>query len=363
MKLDNLIKKLENIELPDIEIQSHKQKLKMALLNSRHFKPKTSNFWLKNALPFASAFALAIFLLVAIVNPKLMEAKAMGIAKNDPQVKKIMSENGFSIKELKIKNGVAFALLAPTEQNLKSLSGEETGSVARINLNSDKVETINDVNVPLLALTDIQIARAIEIIKNDPSTKDLSASIGAEKIILKSLAFLMLNLAENDEDKVELSFGKNQNKIIIAIFENNGSQYTVIVNLTKNKVEKVETDNSGEHATSSSSRLAQDILKEIEHTKEKIGEVKNFISATSSQSTNSLVEEAEKHLEKAEAACEQEKLSEAFGQNNAAFHDADNALKIIKREDERDRGRGETATSSRTTTHQGGSEEKDDNKD
>jgi len=330
MELNDLIKKLENIELPNIEVKSHRQKLKMALLTSRYFKPKTSSFWLKNALPFASAFALAIFLLVTIVNPKLIEVKAMGIAKNDPQIKKIMSESGFSIKELKIKNGKAYALLTRIEQDL-SLSGEATGTVAQINLDSDKVETINNVNIPLADLTDAEKTKAIDIIKNDPKTKDLIASTSAEKIILKSLASLMLNLQDDDEDKVELSFGNNQDKIIVAMFDNNGRQYTIIVNLTQNKIEKV---NVGEHNNEGKSSLSDNISERIKDTEEKISEARSFASTTTSQSANSLIREAEKHLEKAKSANEEEKLGEAFGQNNAASQDTDNALKIIEKENE-----------------------------
>jgi len=37
MKHEDLIKKLENLETPEIELQGHKQALKMALLSSGRF--------------------------------------------------------------------------------------------------------------------------------------------------------------------------------------------------------------------------------------------------------------------------------------------------------------------------------------
>lgn len=38
MEEKDLIKKLETLELPEIELKSHKENLKMALLNSDYFK-------------------------------------------------------------------------------------------------------------------------------------------------------------------------------------------------------------------------------------------------------------------------------------------------------------------------------------
>ena len=40
MKEDKLIKKLESVDLPQIELESHRSRLKMALLNSDYFKKK-----------------------------------------------------------------------------------------------------------------------------------------------------------------------------------------------------------------------------------------------------------------------------------------------------------------------------------
>jgi len=58
MKKEDLIKKLENLKTPEIEIQSHKQRLKMALFNSGYFKERTIMFWTKRLVPVGVALAL-----------------------------------------------------------------------------------------------------------------------------------------------------------------------------------------------------------------------------------------------------------------------------------------------------------------
>jgi len=62
MKHEDLIKKLENLETPEIELLGHKQALKMALLNSGRFKERTIMDWAKILAPITTAL-----LLIAVV--------------------------------------------------------------------------------------------------------------------------------------------------------------------------------------------------------------------------------------------------------------------------------------------------------
>lgn len=62
MKHEDLIKKLENLETPEIELPGHKQALKMALLNSGRFKKWTIMEWAKILAPVTAAL-----LLIAVV--------------------------------------------------------------------------------------------------------------------------------------------------------------------------------------------------------------------------------------------------------------------------------------------------------
>jgi len=62
MKHEDLIKKLENLKTPEIELSGHKRALKMALLSSGRFKERTIMDWAKILAPVATAV-----LLVAVV--------------------------------------------------------------------------------------------------------------------------------------------------------------------------------------------------------------------------------------------------------------------------------------------------------
>ena len=58
MKHDDLIKKLENLKTPDIELTGHKRALKMTLLSARRFKKRTIMDWAKILAPVATAVIL-----------------------------------------------------------------------------------------------------------------------------------------------------------------------------------------------------------------------------------------------------------------------------------------------------------------
>ena len=70
MRHEDLIKKLENLKTPDIELPGHKRALKMALLSSGHFKARTIMDWTKMLAPVATAVLLiAVMGVLAVVQP------------------------------------------------------------------------------------------------------------------------------------------------------------------------------------------------------------------------------------------------------------------------------------------------------
>jgi len=70
MKHEDLIKKLENLKTPEIELTSHKQALKMVLLSSGHFKERTIMNWAKILAPVTAAVLLiAVLGLFAVYKP------------------------------------------------------------------------------------------------------------------------------------------------------------------------------------------------------------------------------------------------------------------------------------------------------
>ena len=71
MKHEDLIKKLENLETPEIELPGHKQALKMVLLSSERFKKRTIMDWAKILAPVATAvLVIAVMGLFAVYKPE-----------------------------------------------------------------------------------------------------------------------------------------------------------------------------------------------------------------------------------------------------------------------------------------------------
>jgi inhibitor of cysteine peptidase len=70
MKHEDLVKKLENLKTPDIELTGHKRALRMALLSSGRFKARTVMDWTKMLAPVATAVLLiAVMGVLAVVQP------------------------------------------------------------------------------------------------------------------------------------------------------------------------------------------------------------------------------------------------------------------------------------------------------
>jgi len=265
MKKEELIKKLENVVLPEIELQSHKLRLKLVLLNSGNFKKKASGLWTRRLVPLGLALSFAIAFAVIVVNPKLMEAKAMEIIRQDPQIQKFMKENGAVIKEVKIKGEKGYVLLLLPEAKVLPLPEEEltkegtpasgseialgekaapqflVGSIVRVNLKAKKVDNVEKLmedNVPVTPLTKEEKVRAIEIIKNESEIKKMVPPVEETKISVRAIPSLKLHL-EEDNDKIRVSPEPKEDKRASVILKFKGKQRTVTVNLTQEKVEGV----------------------------------------------------------------------------------------------------------------------------
>ena len=125
MKHEDLIKKLENLETPEIELPGHRQALKMALLNSGRFKERTIMDWTKILAPITAAVLLiAVVGFFNVIQPRLQMAQAKEIVMNDPQVQELMEENGLEITEVELQNGEAFVLVTYQLASLKSRADE-----------------------------------------------------------------------------------------------------------------------------------------------------------------------------------------------------------------------------------------------
>lgn len=282
MKKKDLIKQIENIEVPEIEIQSHQRRLRLALLNSGYFKEKTIMFWTKRLVPAGVALALILVVGFGVIQPKLQIARAMEIAKNDPQIQQLMKDYGVEIKEIKLQDGKAYVLLAlpsPPHQKpfgsggkeklppLSALKGNEetagmrgpgqfyityqdlktgeviesSGSIAEIDLKGKKVEKLEMVEetmIALVPLTEEEKARAIEIAKSDAKIKEMLPA-DAEVVAVKPLPPLKLKIQTTSEENGVrvVAYDEREDRRVNVIFESERGQDIITVNLSTGAIE------------------------------------------------------------------------------------------------------------------------------
>ena len=143
MKDEDLIPKLENLKTPEIELLSHKQALRIALLSSGYFRKSTIRDWAKIVAPATAAVLVIVFVgFFSIIQPQLQIARAKEIVKDDPQVQELLEEYGLKIGEVKLQDSDAFVLLSP--ELVYAASGESrdkaaAGYVLKVDLVEQKV--------------------------------------------------------------------------------------------------------------------------------------------------------------------------------------------------------------------------------
>ncbi|MGD9116478.1 MAG: hypothetical protein PVJ61_04790 [Dehalococcoidia bacterium] len=193
MKEEELIEKLKNAKLPDIELESHKSRLKMALLDAGYpQKQRGAAFWelAKSKLKGVQetmlrglisrqpvwktvtfgALAIAVVLGLSLTIPSLTAdsayAQAEEIAQNSPEVQAVLGEVGgeeIVIEVIDIEDSAGTVIV----------QGETSSVLAKIDLEAQAVTEVFNLVV------DEQLA--IEIAKADPRVQELleaGATIG-----------------------------------------------------------------------------------------------------------------------------------------------------------------------------------------
>ena len=254
----DLIKKLEKLDLPDIEIKSHKDALRMALISSGNFQRVSFMGVLKRAFFVAApALGLLIFLGIVFIGPKITEAKAMNIARQDPEIQRLMGEQEISFKDVKIKDGRAYLLLNLPE---KKQAGEKVlpigkndsgrmeateGVMIEVNLNQNKVNNIQTIKgEAFYPLSGREEEEAEEIAANEESVREI---LPRQAKIEKVQTLLPKNLRLSDTDhKVEVVSDKDSPKRAKVHYVSDGKKWIIQVNLTEKKVEGVRYSESEE---------------------------------------------------------------------------------------------------------------------
>jgi len=195
MKHEDLMKKLENLETPKIELSGHRQALRMALLSSGRFKERTIMDWAKILAPVTAAVLLiAVVGFFNVIQPRLQIAQAKELAMNDSQVQELMGEYGLEITEVKLQNGEAYVLLgyqsaawkrdaggdiltAPGEESFSASNVTVSGYILKVDLVEEKVTDFGKVDeikgLRYMNLEDVDFTKLALPEGDEPEEEDL----------------------------------------------------------------------------------------------------------------------------------------------------------------------------------------------
>ena len=199
MKEEELIKKLENVELPRIELQSHRCRLRMALLDAGYLQRQREVAILELAKSKAkgvkdtmirglvsrqpiwktatvSMLAVALVLGLSLTIPSLstesVYAQAAEIAQNSPELQAALGDGEVQVvKVIKVVDGKGTVIA----------KGETGVLTAEVDLKTKEVTVTTPVLTPEQTIARNQ--EAIDIAKADPRVKellDMGATIGGD---------------------------------------------------------------------------------------------------------------------------------------------------------------------------------------
>lgn len=255
MKTEDLIKKLENSDLPDIKLPDHKARLKSALVNWHYRTQKTGILTLVfKKGGFALTGVAAVFLIVVFLfqnTTQLTLANARKITEQNPQIMEYI-QNGAEIKDIKIIDGKAYALITPKEPaddpfTLTYGNTEKTaGVVAEIGLKEGKVRKIEKVSAEITPLSQEEKKTAENLIKNSaavlraPSLMATQEAEGEAKIEKVESLQAGLELVRTDHTFKAQTIKQRELKARV-IYKSGEEKKESIVNITEGKVEQTKT--------------------------------------------------------------------------------------------------------------------------
>jgi hypothetical protein len=241
MKEEELIKKLEKIKIPEIELPSHREGLKATLIEWKYFRKKGweifPSFKKIGVLAGSLALILAIFFIAKdFFFPKNNLIVAQKIALKNPEIENLIKEGG-EIKDAEVLNSKAYFLIGKKEEVQKEaeklpLKAEETKEIkeemnlAEINLKEKKVSKIDKISPQIFPLDDEEKKLAQEIGKVDK-----------EKVLkIESLPTLEIEL---EKENKELKLKPKEKKALI-IYREGNEKWAKRINLTKREIEEIE---------------------------------------------------------------------------------------------------------------------------
>ena len=250
MKEEDLIKKLENTSLPEIEIPNHKRNLRNFLLAQYKKEKKSWQFWgyFWKAFPAGATFAVLILLAINLYSPQNYNAiLAEEIALQDSRVKSFI-EQGAVVKDAQVLDGKAYVLVQMSQKqetapaNLKSVGEQSVGSLsqatailAEVDFKTKKVSNIENIKQNFTPLTDSEKEKVLKIAKESSEVKNnIPSEAQVQEIAKPSPRFRLMKTGESVKVVPE-----NEEEAVI-IYKKNGNIWKGKVNLDSEELESLE---------------------------------------------------------------------------------------------------------------------------
>jgi len=295
MKEEELIRKLENVELPDIKLQSHQSQLRMALLDADYlqmqrkvtilemakYKVKGGKDTMMRGLVSRQpvwrtavfgmvALALVIGLSLTIPNLPTDSANAANIVQKSPEVKAVLGDGEVDVVKVIVIDGKA-----------KVIAKGENGVVkAEVDLKTKEVTEVDKMTEP----TAEEKQEAIDIAETDPRIKELLDTGAMISTVSPTFFYGMMNLETGEIEEVSETFVK------VVIEGTDAKIYVAYVDLSEGKVVKlIDPTDLKKEATSNGEALREKLAAMVEKgelTQEQADEkLEAFQSEKGSEST------------------------------------------------------------------------------
>ncbi|MFC1970521.1 hypothetical protein ACFLV0_01085 [Chloroflexota bacterium] len=243
MKEEELIKKIENVELPDIKLQSHKSRLRMALLDADYLKKQRGISFLelakskvkgvkdtmikglvsrqpiwKTAVFGTLALALAIGLGLTIPTLSNDSAYAADIVQKSPEVQAVLGDGDVQVVKVIVIDGKAIVIAISEKGVVKT----------QVDLKTKEVTEVDKMTEP----TAEEKQEAIDIAEADSRVKELLDTGAMISTVSPTFFYGMMNVETGEIDKVSETYVK-------VVIEGTEKIYVAYVDLTEGKVVKL----------------------------------------------------------------------------------------------------------------------------
>lgn len=242
MTKEELTQKLEKIKLPEIELLSHKQKLRRFLMSRYSIEQKRREILAFLRPVLVGGFALAI-LLAAIFNASFFTRPSLALAKEialrDPRIRSLVDQ-GAIIKETQLADKKGYLLLGlrqfpvgPAPLKSANILAKDSAFLVEVDFKDKKVSELKELFLPEAVFSKEEENKIKEISqKSELVKKEIPEKAQIQKIEAKTPQLKLIKKGKKIEVQPERG--------ATIIYKDESKTWKSEINLDKAKVEAVE---------------------------------------------------------------------------------------------------------------------------